>query len=149
MRTSLYPSNGVIWGRTPIRYIIHAATRDERLERSIFFAASSVLAIDHDHDQPRGTEDCVSTMALNPSKQFRESMHLRIHQRHKRRHNIFLTSVGIILFVAFILLLLVALSMPIIKPVYLLSLDSTTPDLEPTSLATQVRFGVWGYCATR
>lgn len=76
-------------------------------------------------------------------------MHTRIQQQQRRRHAIFLSTVSVFLFVAFVLLLLVALSMPIIKPVYLLSLVSTTPDLEATSIATEVRFGVWGYCATR
>jgi len=49
---------------------------------------------------------------------------------------------------AFLLLLLVSLSLPIIRTIYLFELYSIAQsDLPETSVATIVRFGVWGYCA--
>ncbi|THH03923.1 hypothetical protein EW145_g5897 [Phellinidium pouzarii] len=75
--------------------------------------------------------------------------HKRVRRYHRRKHNIFISVVVTLAFAAFLLLLLVAISMPIIKAVYLLRVDSTSaPELIPTSIATELRFGVWGYCAT-
>jgi hypothetical protein len=52
--------------------------------------------------------------------------------------------------VAFILLLLVGISLPIVKAVYLLSLQANvSEDTIATDVATELRFGVWGVCATR
>ncbi|KAF9450093.1 hypothetical protein P691DRAFT_798552 [Macrolepiota fuliginosa MF-IS2] len=53
-----------------------------------------------------------------------------------------------LLLIACILLLLVGLSLPIIKPIYLLILESTAKGQPVTSIATQLRFGVWGVCAS-
>ncbi|KAI5115848.1 hypothetical protein M0805_006262 [Coniferiporia weirii] len=72
----------------------------------------------------------------------------QIHRHHRRKHNFYVTAVIALIVAAFILLLLVALSLPIIKPVYLLSVVSTATETVPTSIATELRFGVWGYCAT-
>jgi len=47
---------------------------------------------------------------------------------------------------AFVLILLVALSLPIIKPIYLLSIQSVTTQPE-SDIATILDFGVWGVCA--
>ncbi|PPQ93851.1 hypothetical protein CVT25_013561 [Psilocybe cyanescens] len=54
-----------------------------------------------------------------------------------------------LLFSSFLLFLLVSLSLTIIKPIYLFSLRSTAPAPEsaPLSLATELRFGIWGFCA--
>ncbi|KAB5593270.1 Dynactin subunit 5 [Ceratobasidium theobromae] len=47
---------------------------------------------------------------------------------------------------AWVLLLLVSLSLPIIKPLYILEVESkVTPSIQ-TSIATSIRFGVWGMC---
>ncbi|CAA7258977.1 unnamed protein product [Cyclocybe aegerita] len=54
---------------------------------------------------------------------------------------------SILLFSAFILLLLVGLSLTIIKPIYLLIFRSTVGG-QPLSIATELRFGVWGVCAS-
>ncbi|TFK44949.1 hypothetical protein BDQ12DRAFT_43105 [Crucibulum laeve] len=54
----------------------------------------------------------------------------------------------IVLLAAFVLFLLVGLSLPIVKAVYLLSFQATTIRDPPTSIATELRFGVWGVCAT-
>lgn len=54
-----------------------------------------------------------------------------------------------LLFIAFLLLLLVSLSLPIIKSIYILSVKSTTTGQPRTSIATELRFGVWGLCASR
>ncbi|KZT21052.1 hypothetical protein NEOLEDRAFT_1181981 [Neolentinus lepideus HHB14362 ss-1] len=52
-------------------------------------------------------------------------------------------------FVAFLLFFLVALSLPIIKTIYLLTLHAQPQANEPaTNVATEVQFGVWGFCAT-
>ncbi|KAK0459105.1 actin cortical patch SUR7/pH-response regulator pali [Desarmillaria tabescens] len=54
-----------------------------------------------------------------------------------------------LLFVAFLLLLLVGISLPIIKTIYLIRVYSTAERNQPaTSIATELRFGVWGVCAT-
>ncbi|KAL9712081.1 hypothetical protein Ac2012v2_005157 [Leucoagaricus gongylophorus] len=45
-----------------------------------------------------------------------------------------------------ILLVLVGLSLPIIKSIYIISLRSTA-DGPPTSVASSLRFGIWGVCA--
>jgi len=52
-----------------------------------------------------------------------------------------------LLFTAFLLSLLVGLSLPIIKPIYLLRFYSTKTGQPSTSIATDLRFGVWGVCA--
>ncbi|KAK0226348.1 actin cortical patch SUR7/pH-response regulator pali [Armillaria fumosa] len=55
----------------------------------------------------------------------------------------------VLLFIAFLLLLLVGISLTIIKAVYLIRVYSTATSDEPvTSIATELRFGVWGVCAT-
>lgn len=56
---------------------------------------------------------------------------------------------AVVLFFAFVLYLLPALSLPIIKPVYLLQINFATAANQPsTSVATNLRFGVWGFCAS-
>ncbi|KAG6920033.1 hypothetical protein DXG01_010101 [Tephrocybe rancida] len=73
---------------------------------------------------------------------------MKAHHRPLARHR-FVSSVAfILLFGAFILLLLVAVSLPILKPVYLLSVKSTLTGQVPTNIATELRFGVWGVCAS-
>jgi hypothetical protein len=47
-----------------------------------------------------------------------------------------------LLFAAFVLLLLVSLSAPIIDSIYLFRLSATTAGAQ-----SNVNFGVWGYCA--
>lgn len=52
------------------------------------------------------------------------------------------------LFAAFALLFVVSLSAPVLKPIYILEIISNVPPNVPkTSVATQVRFGLWGWCA--
>jgi len=52
-----------------------------------------------------------------------------------------------LLFTAFVLLLLVSLSLPIIKPIYILEIAAKLPDNAPrTTLATALDVGIWGYC---
>ncbi|KAH9944793.1 hypothetical protein B0H21DRAFT_779412 [Amylocystis lapponica] len=51
-----------------------------------------------------------------------------------------------LLFISFLLFLLVGLSLPITKSIYILSVQlNTTQPVSPT--ATELRFGVWGVCA--
>jgi len=52
-----------------------------------------------------------------------------------------------LLFTAFLLSLLVGLSLPITKPIYLLRFYSVRTGQPDTSIATDLRFGVWGVCA--
>ncbi|KAK7048317.1 hypothetical protein R3P38DRAFT_2868634 [Favolaschia claudopus] len=52
-----------------------------------------------------------------------------------------------LLFTAFLLSLLVGISLPIIKPIWLLKLQSIRPGQPATTVATELRFGVWGACA--
>jgi hypothetical protein len=59
-------------------------------------------------------------------------------------------STFLFLFIAFLLFLLVALSVPIIKTVYLLKVTAiVNPNQPATSIATVLKIGVWGLCATR
>ncbi|KAF5384525.1 hypothetical protein D9757_000459 [Collybiopsis confluens] len=51
-----------------------------------------------------------------------------------------------LLFSAFVLLLLVGLSLPIIHPVYVVQVYATDTQ-QGSSLSTELRFGVWGVCA--
>lgn len=55
------------------------------------------------------------------------------------------------LFVAFLLLLLVSFSLPIIKSIFLfrLTANDTASFLHASASASgEVRFGVWGYCTS-
>jgi len=51
---------------------------------------------------------------------------------------------GLLLVVSFVLFILVALSLPILKSIYLLKAKSTSTGQPATSIATELRFGVWG-----
>jgi len=52
-----------------------------------------------------------------------------------------------LLFVAFLLLLLVTLSVPIIKTIYLFTLSANvSSNLLDSGANGSVNFGVWGYC---
>lgn len=78
------------------------------------------------------------------------SRHQRVHPQKKRRHATVVFIAIVLLAVAFVLLFLVSVSLPIIKAVYILALQAKgVEDLLPTDVGTEVRFGVWGYCATR
>jgi hypothetical protein len=71
----------------------------------------------------------------------------RHHQRLNRHHA---TVTGFCLFTASLLFIFVALSLPIIKSVYLLQLNGhPSSSLPATSIGTELRFGVWGFCVTR
>ncbi|KIJ31283.1 hypothetical protein M422DRAFT_234667 [Sphaerobolus stellatus SS14] len=53
------------------------------------------------------------------------------------------------LFVSFLLLLLVSLSLPVIKTLYILQVQSApVSKLQIANVAADLRFGVWGVCAT-
>ncbi|KAI0636834.1 hypothetical protein C8Q77DRAFT_527199 [Trametes polyzona] len=53
------------------------------------------------------------------------------------------------LFVAFLLLLLVSLSLPIIKSIFLFQLTANSAaSILDSSASGQARFGVWGYCTS-
>jgi hypothetical protein len=55
----------------------------------------------------------------------------------------------VLLFIAFLLLLLVSLSVPIIKSIYLFRLaTSATSDLLRSGAFGAINFGVWGYCTS-
>jgi len=58
-------------------------------------------------------------------------------------------STAVALFAAFLLLLLVSLSLPLIKSIYILEISANLPTgTPPSSIATAIRFGLWGYCAS-
>ncbi|KAF8918190.1 actin cortical patch SUR7/pH-response regulator pali [Mucidula mucida] len=55
----------------------------------------------------------------------------------------------VLLFTSFLLLLLVGISLTIIKAIYIIRVYSTADNGQPaTSIATELRFGVWGLCAS-
>jgi len=65
-----------------------------------------------------------------------------------QKHKVLSIVTSSLLFTEFLFFLLVALSVPIIKSIYLLELTSKTQPGQPaTSVATRLRFGVWGLCA--
>ncbi|KAI0079260.1 hypothetical protein K474DRAFT_678575 [Panus rudis PR-1116 ss-1] len=71
------------------------------------------------------------------------------HETRLSRFRFPATWAFIVLFGAFFLLLPVALSLPIIKAIYLFDLDfGTEPGQPVTSIATNLRIGVWGTCAS-
>lgn len=55
----------------------------------------------------------------------------------------------VLLFIAFLLLLLVSLSVPVIKTIYLfrIAVDVSSSFLK-SGVTGSVKFGVWGYCST-
>ena len=56
---------------------------------------------------------------------------------------------SLLFFVAFLLLLLVSLSVPITKSLYLFQLTAdASSSLLDSHASASVRFGVWGYCAS-
>ncbi|KIK59769.1 hypothetical protein GYMLUDRAFT_44220 [Collybiopsis luxurians FD-317 M1] len=57
------------------------------------------------------------------------------------------TLTPVLLFSAFLLLLLVTLSVPIIKSIYLFTLSANTSSLLESASAN-IHFGVWGYCTS-
>jgi len=55
----------------------------------------------------------------------------------------------ILLSIAFILFLLVAISIPLIKTIYLLKINAAqNPNQPATGIASTIKLGVWGFCAT-
>ena len=77
------------------------------------------------------------------------SRHLHVNAVHKRKHMTIVSVAIFLLLAAFVLLFFVSISLPIFKAIYLLGVQATTVDeLVPTNAATELRFGVWGYCAT-
>ena len=72
----------------------------------------------------------------------------RRHPRPLARHLGISLATCLLLFAAFLLFLLVGLSLPIIRTVYLFDVRfATAPGAPATSVATDLRFGVWGVCA--
>ncbi|KAL1719720.1 SUR7/PalI family-domain-containing protein [Schizophyllum commune] len=69
------------------------------------------------------------------------------HHKPLRAYRAISLAAFLCLLVAFILQLLVSLSTPIIKSVYLVRVESTQEQEVVTSIATGLRFGVWGVCA--
>lgn len=74
---------------------------------------------------------------------------MKAHYKPLVAHPIVSLTSHITLFVAFLLFLLVGLSLTIIKPVFLLAIRSTVEQQQTLSIATELRFGVWGVCAAR
>ncbi|KAI0753083.1 hypothetical protein C8Q80DRAFT_491707 [Daedaleopsis nitida] len=72
----------------------------------------------------------------------------RRHPRPLRRHLKTSLTTCFFLVVAFVLFLLVGLSLPIIKPIYIFEISfEQSADQPVTSVASTLRFGVWGLCA--
>jgi len=64
------------------------------------------------------------------------------------RHTALSIATASLLSTEFLLFLLVALSLPVIKPIYLLAVNAHVQPGQPvTSVAVKLRFGVWGLCA--
>jgi len=55
----------------------------------------------------------------------------------------------ILLAIAFLLFLLVAISIPLVKTIYLLKINAAqNPNQPATGVASTIKLGVWGFCAT-
>ena len=66
------------------------------------------------------------------------------------RHRILSIVTSSLLLTEFLFFLLVALSVPIIKSIYILGLNAHVQPGQPaTSVASKLRFGVWGLCSFR
>ena len=64
------------------------------------------------------------------------------------RHRTLSIVTSALLLTEFLLFLLVALSLPIIKEIYILGVNAHVQPGQPaTSVASRLRFGVWGVCA--
>lgn len=75
-------------------------------------------------------------------------LHRTLKPLHRHKTLSIVTSA--LLLTEFLFFLLTALSLPIIKPIYLLGVNSQVQPGQPvTSVATRLRFGVWGACAYR
>lgn len=99
---------------------------------------------------PTGTFVDNSSSMTRIAQFVRDSCYKRVHPKKRRLHTGIVATAIALLVIAFVLLLLVAISLPIVKAVYLFTLQAKdAEDLLPTSIGTEVRFGVWGYCATR
>lgn len=71
---------------------------------------------------------------------------MKLLHRHK---TLSVVTSGLLL-TEFLLFLLVALSLPVIKSIYILGVKAYVQPGQPTtSVATRLRFGVWGLCAYR
>ncbi|KAK7691753.1 hypothetical protein QCA50_005154 [Cerrena zonata] len=82
-----------------------------------------------------------------------QSHHAHHHHHHPARPLVAYRGTSIFAFLfllaSFVLFLLVAISIPIIKPIYLFIFDFGVQEGQPqTSIATDIRFGVWGFCAS-
>jgi len=67
-------------------------------------------------------------------------------QRHR---TLSIVTAGLLL-TEFLLFLFAALSVPIIKSIYILGVNAHVQPGQPvTSVATRLRFGVWGVCGYR
>ena len=75
-------------------------------------------------------------------------MSLRTILRPRKNMAIPTTLSPILLLCATVLLVLVSLSAPIIKSIYLLNIHAEDEPGIPLDGATQLNFGVWGYCAS-
>ncbi|KAL0955836.1 hypothetical protein HGRIS_002038 [Hohenbuehelia grisea] len=64
------------------------------------------------------------------------------------RHRVVSGLAFTLILAAFLLMLLVSVSLPVVKSIYLLSVKADVRALPFTSVATELRFGVWGLCAT-
>ncbi|KAF9047466.1 hypothetical protein BJ165DRAFT_1466383 [Panaeolus papilionaceus] len=74
---------------------------------------------------------------------------LRPTHKPLKRYPVISFITSFLLACAFIVFLLVSLSLPIIKPIYLLVFKaSTVAPQAPLSIATELRFGLWGVCAS-
>ncbi len=72
----------------------------------------------------------------------------RRHPRPLKQHRAISLTTSAFLVTSFVLFLLVGLSLPIIKSLYIFEIKfETRPDQPVTSVANTLRFGVWGLCA--
>lgn len=70
--------------------------------------------------------------------------------RPLHRHRALSIATAGLLLTEFVLFLIVALSLPVVKPVYILGVNAHVQPGQPvTSVAIKLRFGVWGLCAFR
>ena len=69
--------------------------------------------------------------------------------RPLQKHLVVSLTTFVVFFTAFLLFILVGLSLPIIPSIYIIELSALNSANPVSDAATSLYFGVWGVCATR
>jgi len=108
-----------------------------------------VLAGSANCDLPRSSSFHLEATTPTPVRFWLPGRGITAMKPLHRHRALSITTAGLLL-TEFLLFLVVALSLPVIKPIYLLAVNAHPQSGQPvTSVAIKLRFGVWGLCAFR